>query len=142
MNASHSFHLKIPNFHTLPRTPNPAAIPSRGPAYPQPPPQTKHPHPTTRRHPDGRVVWARRRTRRRRRRTRRRRRPTSPVRRARQGVRGSPRVDRACFQRLKPNYDIPLSDFSFNFINLRRYTPGASSATGAVTEQAEVGIQQ
>jgi len=31
-----------------------------------------------------------------------------------------PRVDRAWFQRLKLDYDEPLSNFAFNF-NLRRY---------------------
>ena len=34
---------------------------------------------------------------------------------------GCPRVDRAWFQRLKLDYDRPLSTFAFN-LNLRRYT--------------------
>ena len=37
------------------------------------------------------------------------------------GAAPSPRVDRAWFQRWKPKYDEPLSNFAFNF-NLRRYT--------------------
>ena len=49
---------------------------------------------------------------------------------------GSPRVDRAWFQRLKLKYDVPLSNFAFNF-NLQPYAMAALNADFEPTNDFE-----
>jgi hypothetical protein len=48
------------------------------------------------------------------------------------------RVERALFQRLKLEYDEPLSNFAFNF-NVRRYTKVAFPAKYANSEPPKAG---